>query len=155
MCWRRYPYAGEEGECSPIAYGSPATYPLIPDEEVELVSADPEKDHEERRILERFASFPSANKSRPVSILLGASGGGGGGGTPKSGRRRNKRKGCDSPRLSAEEKEMTKIESSPQDVLAIESIESVAENCNNGKLHYISILCLVFVTPSSAYFELT
>ena len=59
---------------------------------------EPEREHEERRILERFASFPSGNKSRPVSILLG----GGGAGTPKNGRRRNKRKGCDSPRQAAE-----------------------------------------------------
>ena len=44
--------------------------------------ADPEKEHEERRVLERFASFPSG---RPT--------------TPKN-RRRVKRKGTESPRNS-------------------------------------------------------
>jgi len=49
-------------------------------EEDDVDVDDPEREHEERRILERFASFPSG---RPA--------------TPKN-RRRNKRKGSDSPR---------------------------------------------------------
>ncbi|XP_046645703.1 protein FAM13A-like isoform X2 [Daphnia pulicaria] len=133
LCWRRYPFAVEDEISSPISYGSPATYPMVPDEEVELVSADTERsEHEERRILERFASFPSGNKSRPVSILLG----GGCGGTPKGGRRRNKRKGCDSPRSSAEDKNNTTVkpEATTPDILPageLPIIDPFAEKCSN------------------------
>lgn len=76
------------------------------------------EEHEERRILERFGSaFPKGNKGRKAAVMLldgiGAAAGsldeggsncsGSGGSTPKSGRRRNKRKGCDSPRPAPEE----------------------------------------------------
>jgi hypothetical protein len=112
---------------------------MVPDEEVELVSADTERsEHEERRILERFASFPSGNKSRPVSILLG----GGCGGTPKGGRRRNKRKGCDSPRSSAEDKNNTTVkpEATTPDILPageLPIIDPFAEKCSNsGSTYY-------------------
>jgi hypothetical protein len=113
---------------------------MVPDEEVELVSADTERsEHEERRILERFASFPSGNKSRPVSILLG----GGCGGTPKGGRRRNKRKGCDSPRSSAEDKNnitTVKPEATTPDILPAGEptiIDPFAEKCSNsGSTYY-------------------
>lgn len=50
--------------------------------------------HEERRIAERFATFP---KGRAAVLSSGGGGSSSGGSTPKS-RRRNKRKGCDSPR---------------------------------------------------------
>nr|CAH0113557.1 unnamed protein product [Daphnia galeata] len=145
LCWRRYPFALEDEVSSPISYGSPATYPIVPDEEVELVAADTERsEHEERRILERFASFPIGSKSRPVSILLG-----GGCGTPKGGRRRNKRKGCDSPRSSAEDKNTTttvvvKPEASTPDILpAGESIvDPFPEECSNaGQGQFRQQLC--------------
>ncbi len=93
---------------------------------------EPEREHEERRIMERFASFPSGNKSRPVSILLG-----GGAGTPKSGRRRNKRKGCDSPRLATEDKDIIKPEASSPDVIPIEANDPAPENCISGKHPFV------------------
>lgn len=134
LCWRRYPFALEDEASSPISYGSPATYPIVPDEEVEVVSAD--KEHEERRILERFASFPSGNKSRPVSILLG-----GGSGTPKGGRRRNKRKDCDSPRSSVEDKNIVKHEALTPDVVPPESMDPLLEKCTSGQGQFRQQLC--------------
>lgn len=77
-----------------MVIGSPsASYPSVAEEELELACAaadpDDERQHEERRTVERFASY----KSRSTAIGPADSGSG----TPKS-RRRNKRKGCDSPR---------------------------------------------------------
>jgi hypothetical protein len=64
---------------------------------------------------------------------------GGGCGTPKGGRRRNKRKGCDSPRSSAEDKNTTttvvvKPEATTPDILpAGESIvDPFPEESSNG-----------------------
>ena len=105
------------------------------------MTADPEREHEERRILERFASFPSANKSRPVSILLGGGGGAGGSSsTPKSGRRRNKRKGCDSPRsctddntiLLSKKPESPASKPPPANTVPTESTDLVDNQCHQG-----------------------
>ena len=90
VLWRRCPYLDD----SPMVIGSPsASYPSVAEEELELASAaadpDDERQHEERRTVERFASY----KSRSNAIGTADSSCG----TPKS-RRRNKRKGCDSPR---------------------------------------------------------
>ena len=63
----------------------------------QMVASDPEQQHEERRIVERFASFPKGR-----TAVLSGGGGGSGSSTPKS-RRRNKRKGCDSPRPAADD----------------------------------------------------
>lgn len=101
--------------------------------------------HEERRILERFASFPSGSSSlgmgRPAALTglivsgNGCGGGSGSGGsTPKSIRKRNKRKGCDSPRQLAEDKEKAKSptldDSAPNVAASIttNAVESTAKN---------------------------
>jgi hypothetical protein len=75
-----------------------------------------------------------------VSILLG-----GGCGTPKGGRRRNKRKGCDSPRSSAEDKNTTtavvKPEATTPDILPVGEhiIDPFPEKCS-GMLTKLQLL---------------
>ena len=74
--WRQYPHVEDD---TSVAIATTVTS-----------SVDPEREHEERRILERFASF-----GRPA--------------TPKN-RRRNKRKGSDSPRLHTQTETEAKTE---------------------------------------------
>ena len=138
MLWRRYPYHEDEESCSVLfrpptkpSWFSTVTTPSTGDtaddiQDHELVTVagrhhsltdQGDREHEERRILERFASFPTGSSSlgmgRPAALaglIVGGSGCGGGSGasTPKSIRKRNKRKGCDSPRQLAEDKEKAK-----------------------------------------------
>ena len=165
MLWRRYPYHEEEDSCSVLfrpptkpswfssvnttgANNATTTADDVEDQELVAVGRhhslgdQGDRDqHEERRILERFASFPSGSSSlgmgRPAALaglIVGGNGCGGGSGsggsTPKSIRKRNKRKGCDSPRQLAEDKEKAKSPTLDDSAASITTttVESTAKN---------------------------
>lgn len=136
VTWRRSPYAVVDDEDSALW---PTAAGVGEDGRGTLGVA--EQEHEERRILERFASFP---KGRAAVMLMngdvgsGGNGGGGGGSgssTPKSGRRRNKRKGCDSPRPPPDDSSTKDVPVRPPldhvDVIASDSNEP-PETITNG-----------------------